>query len=117
MPITREIAERNKRLGTKFEWRQLKKHRSSSLYVCRSSGSHGLFDLTVLKKNYLLLIQCKRNGYIKPKERKKLVKFLNQCPAFVRIEVHVYTSPKVIRKFRIRKPEDLERFKKMRTQF
>lgn len=111
MPMTKEIAIQNARLGMAFEIRQLRKVKTSALEACRSSGSRGLFDVWSLNKDKLRLIQCKRNGYIEPEEREALKKFLREKPEWAQLEVHVMISNKITKKYIITKEEHLDRFK------
>jgi len=115
MPITKEIAMSNRRLGEAFEYRQLRKLKKTSLFgiCCRSSGSHGLFDLWSLHKTKLRLISVKRNGYTAPKEREELRKFMLVKPDFVQVEVHIYKTPKKIKKIKIRSVNDLKKLNKV----
>ena len=48
------------RKGAKAEW-ELKRHlEANGLYVVRSAGSHGLFDLVAIGPKEVLLIQVKK---------------------------------------------------------
>ena len=118
MPVTREHALKNIRLGTAFEYRQLRKLKKACLQeiACRSSGSHGLFDLWGLTKKKLRLISVKRNGYTDPTERNQLKAFLLVKPDFVQVECHIYTSPKKIRKIKLRTAKDVDKLNKVRSQ-
>src|SRR5579875_325510 len=54
--------------------RRVKKHYESLGYlVIRSSGSHPPTDFVAAKKGGLLLIKCKSNGKISPRERDALI--------------------------------------------
>ena len=113
MPMTKEIAMQNRRLGDAFEFRQLRKLKRSTIEVARSSGSHGMFDLWALQKDKLRLIQCKRNGYMKIKERKAIMKFLSEKPGWVQVEVHIYKTPRKIKKYIIKRDKDLDKLNKV----
>lgn len=110
--MTKEQGIKNARNGEAFEWRQLRKMKGSCLEVCRSSGSRGMFDIWGLAGDKLRMVQCKANGYIEPKEREALTKFLAQKPSWVQIEIHVRLSHKKVHKYIITKREDLEKFAK-----
>ncbi len=117
MPVTKEIAMRNRKNGDAFEFRIMRKEKKKKgNEVVRSSGSHGIFDLWILKGTTLRLIQCKRNGYIKPKERKEIAKFMETMESFVQVEVHIQLTARKMKKYIIRKVEDLEKFKKVTFQ-
>jgi len=65
-----------------------------ALWVVRSYGSHGLFDLTAVFPDHVRLIQVKKD-YIHPKERKALEEFAGNVEA-ENISVEVwFTSPKL----------------------
>jgi len=65
-----------------------------ALWVVRSYGSHGLFDLTAVFPDCVHLIQVKKD-YIHPKERKALEEFAGRVQA-QNISVEVwFTSPKL----------------------
>lgn len=112
MPMTREQGIKNSRNGEAFEWRQLRKMKSSCLTVVRSSGSRGQFDIWGLQKDKLRLVQCKSNGYIDPAERESIAKFLLEKPMWVQVEVHVRLSHKKVHKYIIKTDKDLEKFAK-----
>jgi Holliday junction resolvase len=65
-----------------------------ALWVVRSYGSHGLFDLTAVFPDHVRLIQVKKD-YIHPKERKALEEFAERVQA-QNISVEVwFTSPRL----------------------
>ena len=51
-----------------------------ALWVVRSYGSHGLFDLTAVFPDCVRLIQVKKK-YINPKEKKALAEFAEKVKA------------------------------------
>ena len=51
-----------------------------ALWVVRSYGSHGLFDLTAVFPDHVRLIQVKKD-YIHPKEKKALAEFAEKVKA------------------------------------
>jgi len=51
-----------------------------ALWVVRSYGSHGLFDLTAVFPDCVRLIQVKKK-YINPKEKKALAEFATKVKA------------------------------------
>ena len=112
MPMTKEQGIKNSRDGSAFEWRQLRKMKSSCLEVCRSSGSRGMFDIWGLQKDKLRLVQCKANGYIEPAEREQYIKFISEKPIWVQLEIHVRLSPKKTHKYIIKEAKDLDKFAK-----
>src|SRR5579875_3193165 len=64
---------RNYRYVYNFEVRVKKHYESLGYLVIRSSGSHCPTDLVDDKKGVLLLILCKSDGKIPPKERDALI--------------------------------------------
>jgi len=72
------LASRNYKSGRTFEYRTQNFLRKIGYYVIRSYGSKGLFDLVAVPPttrglgSQTLLIQCKKNGYVKPQERDRL---------------------------------------------
>lgn len=112
MPMTKEQGIKNARNGEAFEWRQVRKMKSSCLEICRSSGSRGMFDIWGLQKDKLRLVQCKANGYIEPNEREAIAKFLLDKPEWVQVEIHVRLSHKKVHKYILTKIQDLEKFAK-----
>jgi len=72
---------RNKKIGRDFEYKTIKYLRKHGYYCLRAYASLGLYDVLAIPPvnslnphfhNYPLLIQCKRNGYVKPEELEKL---------------------------------------------
>jgi hypothetical protein len=65
-----------------------------ALWVVRSYGSHGLFDLTAVFPDGTRLIQVKKD-YLNPKEKKALEEFAEKVEARnISVEVW-FTSPKL----------------------
>ena len=81
--------------GRAREYRVKKKLlEEGALWVVRSYGSHGLFDLTAVFPHCVRLIQVKKD-YIHPKERKALEGFAGRVEAGnIWVEVW-FTSPKL----------------------
>ena len=81
--------------GRAREYRVKKKlFGEGALWVVRSYGSHGLFDLTAVFPDHVRLIQVKKK-YIHPKEKKALEEFAGRVEA-ENISVEVwFTSPKL----------------------
>ena len=76
------LSNKNYVKGRNFEYRTQNFLRKIGYYTIRSYGSKGLYDLiavprrTIAKYKYPklpLLIQCKYNGYVPPKEKKNLL--------------------------------------------
>jgi len=76
------VSNKNYVKGRSFEYRTQNFLRKIGYYVIRSYGSKGLYDLlaiparSIAKYSYPklpLLIQCKYNGYVPPKEKKNLL--------------------------------------------
>ena len=73
------MSNRNYQSGRRFEYRVLYYFRKLGFYCMRAYASKGLYDIIAIPPkrkehfhNYPLLIQCKRNGYVAPGERRKL---------------------------------------------
>jgi len=81
--------------GRAREYRVKKKLlEEGALWVVRSYGSHGLFDLTAVFSDHVRLIQVKKD-YIHPKERKALEEFAGRVQAGnISVEVW-FTQPKL----------------------
>ena len=81
--------------GRAREYRVKKKLlEEGALWVVRSYGSHGLFDLTAVFPNCVRLIQVKKD-YLHPKEKKALEEFARRLRA-KNISVEVwFTQPKL----------------------
>jgi len=79
--------------GRAREYRVKKKLlEEGALWVVRSYGSHGLFDLTAVFPNCVRLIQVKKD-YLHPKEKKALEEFARRLRA-KNISVEVwFTQP------------------------
>ncbi|PSN82347.1 hypothetical protein B9Q03_09665 [Candidatus Marsarchaeota G2 archaeon OSP_D] len=87
--------------GRAREYRVKKKlEEEGALWVVRSYGSHGLFDLTAVFPDGTRLIQVKKD-YMSPKERRKLEAFARRLRA-KNISVEVwFTSPRLrVERFR-----------------
>ena len=70
------MSSKNYEIGRRFEYRTQNYFRKIGYYVIRAYGSKGLYDLIAVppmsRLGQTLLIQCKKNGYIHPKELAKL---------------------------------------------
>jgi len=92
-----EIGRRNQANGHKFEikvWNKVK-HKLCLARVI-SSGSKGFGDVWSLEADKLRIAICKTNGYLDPKERYEIKKFLEVKPKWVRVELWTYKSKRVI---------------------
>ena len=76
---------RNYMIGYRFEMRVVKYFLKYGFYVIRSPKSKGLYDLVAIPPlidqssyNFPYLIQCKKNGYVKPEEMKRLLEYKNK---------------------------------------
>jgi len=71
----------NYRRGYAFELRVKRSLEKRGYFVVRSSGSHGPADLLAVSKDgKVLAIQCKLDGYIPPKEFRKLLALSTRYP-------------------------------------
>lgn len=73
------------RRGANFERRVKRKLESEGWFVIRSAGSQGPVDLVALKPFKVMLIQCRRSGFLSAAEREKLRSLAErlQTPVFV----------------------------------
>lgn len=80
--------------GRAREYRVKKRlYEEGALWVVRSYGSHGLFDLTAVFPDCVRLIQVKKD-YLHPKEKKALKDFAGKVKAGnISVEVW-FTSPR-----------------------
>ena len=79
------MVNRNYLIGYRFEMRVVKYFLKYGFYVIRSPKSKGLYDLVAIPPlidqssyNFPYLIQCKKNGYVKPEEMKRLLEYKNK---------------------------------------
>jgi Holliday junction resolvase len=71
----------NYRRGYTFELRVKRSLEKRGYFVVRSSGSHGPVDLLAVSKDGKILgIQCKLDGYLPPKEFRKLLVLASRYP-------------------------------------
>ncbi|RLG82335.1 MAG: hypothetical protein DRO40_07840 [Thermoprotei archaeon] len=61
------------RKGANFERRVKQYFERKGFYVVRSAGSHGTFDLLAVRQFTVLGIQCKIDGKLSTKEKKKML--------------------------------------------
>ena len=94
------IGRQNREAGDRMEIKILNLlKRQKPMWAMRSSGSKGLFDVCgLMKDGKLRLIVAKVNGYIDPKERKEIRKFMETKPDFAQVEIWWYKSPKKMTK-------------------
>lgn len=83
---------RNYRKGRTLEYHCMDYLRERGYYTIRSYGSKGLFDVIAVRPQYNppmihfpLLIQCKTNNYVPPKERDELRKASEKYQGWVLI--------------------------------
>ena len=76
------MPNRNYLIGYRFEMRVVKYFLKYGFYVIRSPKSKGLYDLVAIPPlidpdyyNFPYLVQCKKNGYVKPEEMKRLLEY------------------------------------------
>ena len=95
---------RNLKEGLSAEYKVMRiLKRSNNLAVIRSSGSHSPFDLIAINPDKTRLIQVKRNHYIEPKERRKLLNIASKLGSHYQIEIFYYSSPRILKKAYITK--------------
>ena len=75
------MTSKNAKIGYRFECRTRNYLRDHGYYVIRAYASKGIYDLigvpSIAASSYKypkipLLVQCKKNGYVPPKERQRL---------------------------------------------
>jgi hypothetical protein len=94
-----EIGRQNKEAGDRMEMKIVNiLKRQKALWVMRSSGSKGLFDVVAQFPHKQRQIVAKVNGYLEPKERKELSKYMVSKPDYVQVEIWWYKSPKKMSK-------------------
>ena len=59
--------------GRKLEYEAMADLTGNGYILIRAAGSHGPADLVAVKPGETLVIQCKRDGYVTPPERAKLI--------------------------------------------
>lgn len=77
----------NQSSGMYFERKNHNKEKQLSLLSVLSAGSRGLIDVISIRKTHVLLITCKANGYIEPRERRSLEKLRAKLPSFCRLQM------------------------------
>ena len=127
--ITKEVemtakvhaAIRNRANGHALEIRvwNILRLRPHCLEACISSGSKGLFDVWSVNYGPIQQTLCvvKRNGYINPRERKELARFMRVKPANTQVEFWYYKSPKKLTYRIMKTPEDFTKGKFRPTIF
>ena len=71
----------NYRRGYNFELRVKRSLEKRGYFVVRSSGSHGPADLLAVSKDgKVIAVQCKLDGYLPPKEFRKLLVLAARYP-------------------------------------
>ena len=60
------------RRGYEFERRVARHYERQGCYVCRSSGSHGPFDLIVVCEGAPIGVQCRVDGRLSPAEEERM---------------------------------------------
>lgn len=73
--------------------------RNSILPPILSSGSRSPIDIVSFRKNYTLLITCKKNGYLDPRERRALDKVIADAPKFCRVQLCFQRKRKICRRY------------------
>jgi len=89
--------QENQANGIAFERKQHNKEKRNSILSVLSSGSLGLVDIVSIRKTYVLLISCKKNGYVEPKERKAYDKLKSELPTFCRLQLRYKKGKKTIK--------------------
>jgi len=77
----------NQSTGMYFERKNHNKEKQLAVLAMLSAGSRGLIDIVSIRKTHVLLITCKANGYIEPRERRSLEKLRAKLPAFCRLQM------------------------------
>ena len=77
----------NHQNGHAFELKNHRLEKRNSILSIHSDGSYGQIDIAAIRKDYLLLIVCKANGYLTPKERRDLDKLKARLPKFCKLQL------------------------------
>ena len=100
----KEIGRLNQAKGHRFEIRIWNRGKCKDLLDrAISSGSKGIVDVWLLYPKKLRIICCKTNGYLDPKERRKINWLLAKKPEWATIELAFYKSKRKIGKMIIDK--------------
>lgn len=89
--------QRNQANGIAFERKQHGKEKRNSILAVLSSGSLGLVDIVSIRKTHVLLISCKKNGYVEPKERKAYDKLKSELPIFCKLQLRYKKGKKTFK--------------------
>lgn len=87
----------NHQNGHAFELKNHNIERRNSILSVHSDGSYGDIDVVAIRKDCVLLIVCKANGYLTPKERRDLDKLKLRLPKFCKIQLR-YRAGRKLRK-------------------
>jgi hypothetical protein len=85
----------NRTSGHAFDRRILLAEKRNSILAVNSLGSLGLIDTVSIRKNYVLLITNKENGYLDPRERRRLDKLKVRLPKFCKIQLRYRRGRKI----------------------
>ncbi len=92
--VTQQIYKQNSDRGTNnqssgmyFERKNHNKEKQLAVLAMLSAGSRGPIDVISIRKDHVLLITCKANGYIEPRERRSLEKLRAKLPSFCRLQM------------------------------
>lgn len=72
----------NYRNGYELERAAKRLLEDNGYYVVRAAGSKGAADLVALKRGEVVLVQCKLDGYLLPREREKFGVLADTLAAF-----------------------------------
>ena len=85
----------NQQNGIAFERKQWNIELKLGMLAIISSGSRSPIDVVSIRKDYVLLITCKENGYLTPKERRDLDNLKKRLPTFCRIQMRYKIGKKL----------------------
>jgi hypothetical protein len=85
----------NHKNGIAFERKNWNIEKQNSMLSILSSGSKSPIDIVAIRKDYVLLITCKENSYLTPKERKDIEKLKRNLPKFCRIQLRCKKNRKI----------------------
>jgi len=94
-----ELGYQNHRNGYNFELKNKHLEQRLAILAITSAGSQSPIDIVPIRKDYVLLISCKANGYLDPKERRDLDKLKSQLPKFCRIQVRYKVGHKLYKQW------------------
>ena len=85
--------------GYAFELKNANIEKRLAILAITSAGSRSPIDIVSFRKQYVLLISCKANGYHTPQERRALMKLKNNLPSYCKIQLRYKVGRKIRREW------------------